>query len=200
MKRLVLALALAGALGAGEAPAWAQVVPPPGAGLRRGQQQQQMERMQELEARLWVRFGETVRTRLGMDAERFRALQGTFQAFQTERQALNRAQASLRYRLRDPALPDLPDAEARRFLQEMLSLQEQELELYRREQQKLLEVLSPAQVVLFYRLREDIGQRILELRQGRGMGPGGGVGLGPGEGAATMPPAGARRGGGGPPW
>ncbi len=65
------------------------------------------------------------------------------QSFQEERQALNRAQASLRYRLRDPALPDMEEDEARALIQEMVDLQQRELDLYKREQAELLKVLSP---------------------------------------------------------
>ena len=60
----------------------------------------------------------------------------------------------------------------------MLELQERELALYRREQSELLEVMTPLQVLQFYRLREDFGQRLNQLRQRRG--PGGGQGGGPG--------------------
>jgi hypothetical protein len=132
--------------------------------MRRGQQQ----RIQELERRLQTRFGESIRTRLGLDAEKLRAVQGVMQTFQAERQTLNRAQTSLRYRLRDPALASLSDEAARALLQETLSLQERELDLYRREQARLLEVLTPPQLVLFYSLRDELGQRIQQLRLGGG--------------------------------
>jgi len=198
MRRHVGTLMVLGALTLAIAPASAQVVPPPGAGMRarQGQAAQEQAR-QELERRLHARFGESLRTRFGLDAAKIQALQQVMQSFQGDRQTLNRAQASLRYRLRDPAIQDLPDAEARSLLQEMVSLQERELALYRREQAELLKVLTPAQLVSFYRLREDLGQRIQELRQGRGLGPGGGIGIGLGEGVSLAPLPGARRGGGG---
>ncbi len=194
MKRTMGFFMLMVGLALGASPALSQVGPPPGAGQRRGQEP---ARQQELERRLQARFGENIRSRLGLDAEKLRAIQGVMQAFQAERQTLNRSHASLRYRLRDPGLPDMPDAEARAFLQELVAIQDQELALYRREQEQLLGVLTPAQVVLFYRLREDLGRRIQELRQG-----GGGLGVGGlGERLPGSPPEGllpgAGRGGGG---
>ncbi len=179
MKRAIGVLAVVLALGTGPWAGAGQVVPPPGGGLRRGQVQPP-DRLGELEARVWARFGESVRAQLRLEPAKFRALQDAMQAFQAERQEVNRARASLRHRLRDPALPDLPEAEARALLSEMVRLQEKELDLYKREQVRLLEVLTPSQLVLFYRLREDFAQRIQELRQGRPGGPGIGAGIGGG--------------------
>ena len=148
----------------------AQVTPP------RGGQGAQRQRM-EMEQRLQLGFQRTIQNQLGLDQDRIEKVRGIMQSFQGERQALNQAQASLRYRLRDPALPDMDEADARALLQEMVDLQQRELDLYKREQTELLTVLAPAQLIRFYRLREDLGQRVQQLRQGRGQGGGqGGVG------------------------
>lgn len=152
----------------------AQVTPPPG-----GQRQRL-----ELERRLQQGFHRSIQNQLGFDQAKMIAVQGVMQSFQEERQVLNRAQASLRFRLRDPALKDMPEEEARGFLQEMVNLQRQELELYQKEQDELLKILTPVELILFYRAREDLGQRVQQLRQGRGQGGGTGV-------------LGTRRGGGG---
>lgn len=170
MKRSIGLLVLGLILGSAPCPGAGQVVPPPGAGPRWGQVPPP-DRMEELEARVWARFGESVRVRLRLDPPKFKAVQEAMQTFQAERQEMNRARASLRHRLRDPALAERPEAEARALLSEMVRLQERELDLYKREQARLLEVLSPSQLVLFYRLREDFAQRIQELRQR----PGGGL-------------------------
>ncbi len=173
MRRQLGILFVAGVLAFGVLPAGAQVGPP-GAGQRRGQEAGR----QELERRLQARFGQMIRNQLGLSEEQMRGLQVVMQSFQEERQSLSQVQASLRYRLRDPGLPEFSDVEARGVLQEMIRLQEEELALYKREQERLLTVLNPKQLLLFYRYREDLGRRIQELRQGRGggMGPGGGVG------------------------
>ena len=73
---------------------------------------------------------------------------------------------------------DIPEAEASRLLQEMVALQEQELSLYKREQAQFLEFVSPVQLIRIYRLRDDLGQRVQQLRQGRGQGGGRGNGSG----------------------
>ena len=166
---LALLLTLAPAVAA------AQVTPPPGG---------QRQRM-ELERRLHQGFQRSIQNQLGLDQAKMQGLQGVMQSFQEERQTLNRAQASLRYRLRDPAFQDLSEDEAAAFLQEMLDLQKKELDLYQKEQEELLKLMTPMEVLSFYRIRESLGQRVQQLRQGRGQGgnvgrPGGGgpVGVG----------------------
>jgi Spy/CpxP family protein refolding chaperone len=173
-------LALAGALTLAPLFASAQVTPPPG-----GQRQRL-----ELERRLQLGFQRSIQNQLQLDQGVLQSLQGITQSFQEQRSTLARAQASLRYRLRDPALRDMGEAEARALLQEMVDLQQQEVDLYKREQVELLNVLTPAQLVRFYRLRDNMGQQVQQLRQGRGQGGGvgGGVGLAPNPGG---------RGGGG---
>ncbi|MFC1575824.1 Spy/CpxP family protein refolding chaperone [Gemmatimonadota bacterium] len=190
MKKSVSILVLAGLVALGPSLASAQGGPP-GAGQR--------QRM-ELEQRLQARFGQTVRAQLALTPEQQLALQEVMQSFQVERQTLNRAQASLRYRLRDPALQDLADEAARGLLQEMIQLQERELALYRSEQEQLLQVLPPAKLIRFYRLREDLGQRVQEVRRGGGGGGPGGM-SGPagviGRGGSGGSPGGAGSGPGG---
>jgi hypothetical protein len=171
------ALALAGSLILVPALTAAQVTPPPGG---------QRHRM-ELERRLHAGFGRVVQNRLGLGQDQLVALQGVMMSFQEDRMALNQAKAVLRFRLREPALQGMQEPDARTLLQEMIRLQEQELELYRREQDQLLQVLTPIQLVRFYSLRENLGQQVLELRQGRGLGRGpggggpGGISGGPGD-------------------
>jgi hypothetical protein len=149
----------------------AQVNPP-----RAGQGQRQRL---ELERRLQRGFQQSVFTEMGLDQDQMQGVRSTMQSFQEERSTLNRDQASLRYKFRDPALPDLAEDEARAILQEMVDLQQRELDLYKREQTELLGFLTPVQLVRFYRLRESLGQRVNQLRQGRGQGNGvGGNGVG----------------------
>lgn len=171
------------ALGGLTPPASSQVNP------QRGGQRQRLE----LERRLQQGFERSVQTQLGLDAETTEAVRRTMQSFQGERSELNRAQASLRHRLRDPALPDIGSEEAQALLQEMVDLQERELALYRREQAELLEIMTPIQVLRFYRLRENFGQRLNQLRQRRGQGGG----LGGGVGAGLPPDGGFPLGGSG---
>lgn len=164
---LVAILLLAGTPGF----ASAQVSPLPG-----GQQRQRLE----LEQRLQRGFYRQIQTQLQLEPAQVEKFQSVMGAFQEERMTLSRAQASLRYKFRDPALVDLSEEEARALLQEMVEVQEQELALYKREQAELLAFVTPAQLVRFYRLRDDLGQRVQQLRLGRGQGGGrgaGGVGM-----------------------
>jgi hypothetical protein len=132
----------------------------------------------EMERRLHGRIFEMVRGQLGLDQGQVDALRGVQQAFREDRVALGRAQAQLRYRLRDPSLREMEDAEAMEILGEMLRIQEEELALYRREQEEFLSVLTPTQLVLFYRIRDQIGQQVRQLRGRGGQGgpPGNGLG------------------------
>jgi len=180
MSKAISALALAGVLTMAPVFVSAQVTPPPG-----GQRQRS-----ELERRLHLGFQRSIQNQLGLGQETMQSLQGLMQSFQEERQVLNRAQGSLRYRLRDPALRDIGEDEARSILKEMVDVQQRELDLYRREQEELLKVVSPVQLIRFYGLRDDLGLRVQQLRQGRGQGGGPGGGM-------TAPSSG--RGTGGPP-
>lgn len=161
MKRQVIWLFLALATAIGPVAAAAQGPPPGG-----------MRRRQQLERRVEEGFARLLANRLGLSETEMASLGEVMRSFREDRQAVNQAQASLRYRLRDPALADLDEESARGILAEMIRVQEAELDLYRREQARLLTVLSPGQLVLFYRTREEWGRRIQELR-----GPGGPGGL-----------------------
>jgi hypothetical protein len=138
----------------------------------------------ELERRLQQGFNRSIQAQLGWDQAKMQRFQEVMRAFQQNRSELSRAQASLRHRLRDPALVDLGEEDARALLQEMVDLQQQELDLYKREQAELLNHMTPVELVRFYRLRDSLGQRVQQLRQGRGQGGGmggiGGVGPAPG--------------------
>jgi Spy/CpxP family protein refolding chaperone len=68
----------------------------------------------------------------------------------------------------------MDETAARGLLTEMVALQQSELDLYKREQEELLKFLTPVQVVRYYRLRDDLGQRVQQLRMRRGWGGGGG--------------------------
>jgi hypothetical protein len=118
-----------------------------------------------------------VQTQLGLSRDEFLSLQGIMESFREHRMALSQAQAALRHRLRDPGLESLGDSEALDLLEEMIHVQEEELDLYRREREELLGVLSPTQLVLFYRLRDQLSRQVDQLRRGRGPG---GMGLGQG--------------------
>ena len=175
MKRYTVLMILGLALAFEPAPIPAQV-------RAQGGQRQQLER------RLQQGFGRLVQTELGLTAEQLAPLQAIMQSFRGDRQAVNQAQVAVRYRLRDPNLAEASDETAREILEEMIRVQEAELDLYRREQAELLTVLTPNQLVRFYKIRDDWGQRIQDLRRPRGPGgPGGRAGGPPGTGGGRRP-------------
>ena len=172
MIRYLTGLFLAGMLVLGPAAAEAQVRP--------GGPPRQAPQRQELERRLMQGLSRLMQEQLGLSQEELNALQRTMQSFRENRMALAMEQASLRHRLRDPALAEMSQEEAREILAGMVRVQEEELALYRKEQGALLEVLSPQELVQFYRIRDEWGQEIQRMRQRRGPGGGGMPGGPPG--------------------
>ncbi len=152
--------------------AWADGL---GAQIRRGPpSREQMER------RVQQRFQERVAQELGLDQEQRRTLAGVAGEFQAERRDLVRRELQLRRRLATTGTL-LSDEQARAALAEMLEVQEAEASLLRREQARLLEFMSPGQVVRFFSLRGELAEQIRRLQ-------GGGPGLGGGAGARGAPP------------
>lgn len=132
----------------------------------------------DLERRVRARFGEMVKNRLGLTDEQAAQLDEAVGSFRQERQTLFREEQALQKRTEAALLEGGPsDDEARDLLDQMQKLQFQEAELFKSEQEKLLQVLTPSQLVRFHALREEMGRRIQQLRGGPGMpgrrGPGG---------------------------
>ncbi len=150
--------------------------PTAGAQVRRGPPQGR----QEMERQIMARFQQRVLAELGLDPAQGRELAAAVRGFQDERRALNQRDMQLRQRLRGTSTL-LSDEAAREALAEMVAIQNDEADLLQREQARLLEIMSPPQVVRFYTLRDEFSQRIRRL-QGGGPpgGPGGAAGLGGG--------------------
>ena len=124
----------------------------------------------EMEERIRERFGELVRRELGLTAGQLEDVQGLEESFQEQRRALVRRETRLRQRLRPRAGSATTEEEARRLLTEMAAVRAEEARLFRAEMDALLRSLSPEQVLRFYRLRDDLMQRVRRLRQ-RPVGP-----------------------------
>ncbi len=148
----------------------AQVRRPPG----RARPQERLE----LERRIRARFGQMVRKELGLGQEQLRKLQEVMGSFRDDRMQLQRRRAELQRILRREGTLALDEERARELLRSMVEIQEAEVELYRKEQARLLEVLTPQQLLRFYQLREELGRRIQRLRAGAGPGRGRGGGGG----------------------
>ena len=148
------------------------------------------ENRQQLERRVRARFAEMMQQRLGLSAEQSKRLNDTVESFMERRQRLVADEQALRRRMQAIALEQEPtDAEARTLLARMQELRDQEARLFQDEQQALMQVLTPVQLVRFHAMREQLGQRIQQLRGGGGQGPMPG---GPPGGRGGPPPGGAR--------
>lgn len=149
-------------------------------GILRPQERQQLER------RVRARFAEMMRQRLGLSSEEAQRLNATVESFMERRQRIVADEEALRLRMEAIAQEEEPtDAEARTLLASMRELREAEVRLFREEQEALLQVLSPVQLVRFHAMRQQLGQRIQQLRGGMGPGPGG-----PPAGRGAPPPGG----------
>lgn len=127
---------------------------------------------EQMERRVQQRFQERVAAELGLDAEQRDRLAAVAADFQGERRELVRRDMQLRRRLGTTGTL-LSDEQARTALDEMLLIQEAEAALLGREQERLLEFLSPGQVVRFFTLRGELADQIRRLQGG---GPRGGPG------------------------
>lgn len=154
----------------------------PTGALEAQQRRQRAPARAEMEAQVRERFQRMVWRELGLDTGEGEALAAAVEEFQQPRQEVAQRQRALQRRMAGTGAL-LSETEAREVLGELVGVREAELELLRREQERLLEILDPQQLVRFYTLRERFGARIRELREGRSRGGG--------------PPSGTVGGGGG---
>ncbi|NJD17820.1 MAG: hypothetical protein FIA95_00830 [Gemmatimonadetes bacterium] len=128
---------------------------------------------QELERRVRARFAQMMQQRLGLSADESDRLNRTVDSFTERRQRLVADEQALRRRMEAIALEQDPgDEEARALIARMGELRDQEVQLFKAEQEALMQILTPVQLVRFHAMREQLGQRIQQLRGG--MGPPGG--------------------------
>jgi Spy/CpxP family protein refolding chaperone len=130
-----------------------------------------------LEERMRARVGEIIRHRLGLDREEEARLSAIAQEFEQRRRALVASERETRQQI-EPFLESgrADDAEAAAIIERMIAFKRQEAELFREEQVRLQEVLTPTQVLQLYDLRMELGRRIRALRGGGGDGGRGGPG------------------------
>lgn len=119
----------------------------------------------QLEERIRARMGQMIQARLGLEEEQASLLSEVVREFDTQRRTLGRQEEATRRRVEALTLEGGTDEqEARELLDRMADLRAQEAELFRAEQERLLEVLTPMQVIEFQALRAELGQRIRALR------------------------------------
>jgi Spy/CpxP family protein refolding chaperone len=126
----------------------------------------------ELEQRVRMQMGRMMERRLGLTQEQATALSDVVQGFDERRREMRRSEQAARRRVEALLLEGgEDDTEARELLARMADLRQQEAALFAEEQEALLDVITPIQVLQMQALREQIGQRIRALR-GRGGGQG----------------------------
>ena len=137
---------------------------------------QQSQGRAQMEQRIRQRFLENAKERLGLDQTQARDLAQVLEEARLERAAIAAETRALRSRvrgaLRRAGGQPLSDAEGADFLEELRALSDRERDLVIREQEALGEFMGPGQIVLFYQLRDQLNQRIREIRARRGNGPG----------------------------
>ena len=141
------------------------------------QQQLNQQQRQDLERRVRQQFDQRMREEMGLSSEAQARFTGLVQDFRDRRLELSLEKRQLQVRLRrEGRREDLTDAEARELLSQSLQLAEDEAQLFREEQEALLTILSPAQLVQLYQWRESLVERLRRMQRGD---PGNGNGLGP---------------------
>jgi len=154
------------------------VASPSGADAQR-RREQAADRAQ-IEQRIRAQMGRMMQERLGLDEEAAARLSEVVQTFDGQRRELARREQETRRRV-DSLITSGGDEEAaRELLRLQAGLRVEEAQLFQAEQDALLGVLSPRQVLALQELREDLGRRIRALRGGgRGGSPGAPRGPGP---------------------
>jgi hypothetical protein len=110
-----------------------------------------------------------IRERLDLSEDEWRAIADQASDFNEKRGELMRNELALKRRVEAIALVEgrENDEEAGEILDQLIVLREQELELFQEEQKRLLEILSPSQLVRFQAMRQQLGEQIRRLRGGR---------------------------------
>lgn len=130
----------------------------------------------ELEQRVRHRFAQMVQEQLGLTEVEAQRLGETTRGFMDRRRELMQDEEATRRRVEALVLEGGGDGnEARQLVARLIELREEEVALFRDEQEALLDVLSPYQLLQFHQIRERMNERVRALR-GRGGGPGGSPG------------------------
>lgn len=119
---------------------------------------------EQLERRIRAQMGRMMQERLGLDEQQAAQLSDVVQGFDARRRELFTQEQATRRRVEALLLEGGADqTEARSLLGRMAELRIQEAELFREEQEALLQVLTPRQVLELQSLRQDLGRRIRAL-------------------------------------
>lgn len=119
---------------------------------------------ERLEQRVRAEMGRVMQQRLGLDSAQAARLSEVVQGFETRRRDLFQQEQATRRRVEALLIEGGSNqTEARSLLTRMAELRQQEAQLFREEQEALLAVLTPTQVLQLQSFRQDLGQRIRQL-------------------------------------
>lgn len=134
----------------------------------RGDRRRGPQDRERMEQRLREQMARVVQERLDLTDEESERLSEITLEFQQERRSLARSERATRRGVEELLREGGDDQEAARdLLDRMVELRARESRLFSEEQEALLEVLTPRQVLQLQAFREHIGRRIRALR-GRG--------------------------------
>lgn len=120
---------------------------------------------EQVERRIMAQFRTLVERELGTDSVTTSALFEVVGELQDERRALQMREFRLQRRLGGTGVY-LSEEQSAEALEEFMALKREELRLLEIEHERLSEVLTPPQLLRFYVLREEMGERIRRLRGG----------------------------------
>lgn len=133
---------------------------------------------EEMERRIRERMSQVIREELGLSEEEYAPVSEVMASFHEDRRALARSERATRRRVEALMLEGAEDREeASELLARLVELREREAAIFREEQEALLDVLTPAQVLQLHALRERLSRRLRSLRGSR-----------PGDGRGTVRP------------
>jgi len=151
----------------------------------------------EMEQRVRATFERRLFADLGLTSRERSSVQGVMETFRQQRIDFALRERRTRERVQDLQVrradgKEIPEAEVRDALEAIAQLRQEEAQLFRDEQNALLQTLRPDQVLFFLQARDALTDRIRRLRRGGGQDGGMMPRGGP-------PPGGFRPGGNGPP-
>lgn len=122
---------------------------------------------QELERRIRRAFQNRVRQDLQLTQSEVQSLAEVVQWSEQERRGIARRTRELNLRATGYLRDGGPVEDAQSILESRKALQQEEADLFVEEQDRLLGVLSPHQVVRYYRLRDQFNRQLLQARARR---------------------------------
>jgi hypothetical protein len=129
-----------------------------------GQQAQQMTR-QQMQAQIVEQFERRMARELRLSRDEFQEVQTVLRAMREERSELFQRQRTHHLRLQAFATSGGTDAEAREILREARSLRARTARIESEEEARLLELMSPSQLLRFQIMRTEFNEQIRRMQR-----------------------------------